>query len=231
MSTRARLSATVCELVKLKCHQKYLESAQMPIQMNDLSVEDMATVAEINNLQEELKYQIPAFKLNLKNELESVVSTISSFRNVINNSDSIYQYQTKEYRDRIILIDQAIRNAFLNNINQLSRLKDECCVLETTVLPENHLLNETIKICPNAAYGNRTGLIKPIENEDNIDVRKFDDFLVANNGHTGGWNDEEHFLFLKLKTKYKENIDQITMSIKHIIEGMLIYGFTILFFV
>lgn len=226
MSNKAKLSATVCELIKLKSHQKYLEAAQLPIQINDLSADDVATITEINNLQEELKNQIPAFKLNLKNELETVTSRVSSFQDIISNSDSINQYQTKEYRDRIVMIDQTIRNAFQSNINQLSRLKHDFCVLETTVLPENHLLNDTIKVCPNVAYGNRTGLMKTIDKEDNVDVRKFDDFLVANHGHTGGWNDEEHFLFLKLKAKYKENIDQIVMCIKQITEGnndLLIY--------
>lgn len=221
MSTKTKLSATaiVCELVKLKSQQKYLESSQLPIHLNELSLEDVGTVTEINNLQEQLKNKLSTFKLNLKNEVETVSSTISSFQNIISNPDNILQYDTKEYRDRIILIDQTFRNILQTNIQQLSRLKDEFCEMETNVLPANYLLNETIKICPNVSNFTRTGLTKPIDKDDNVDIKRFDDFLVASNGHTGGWNDEEHFLFLKLKAKYKENIDQIVMSVKHITGG------------
>lgn len=222
MSTKLNRSATavLCELVKLKSQQKYLESSQLPIHLNGLCLDDMASVTEINNLQEQLHNQIPAFKLNLKNELETVLGTISSFKSIMTNPDDILQYNTKVYRDRIILIDQTFRNIFQNNIKHLSLLKKEFCELETTVLPANYLLNETIKICPNVTNVTRTRLIKPIDKEDNVDVQKFDDFLAANSGHTGGWNDEEHYLFLKIKSKYKENIDQIILSIKHITGSM-----------
>lgn len=232
MSTKTKLSATavVCELIKLKSHQKYLESSQLPIQLHELSVEDMATLAEINHLQEQLNDKIPIFKLNLKNDLETVSSTIASFKSIITNPDNILQYHTNEYRNRIILIDQTFRKILQRNIDQLSQLKEEFCVLETTVLPANYLLNETIKICPSLISLTSKSMLKPIDKDDNVDIKKFDDYLVANNGHTGGWNDEEHFLFLKLKTKYKENIDQIVMSIKHITGGMLNRKLKILFF-
>lgn len=225
MSTKTKLSATalVCELVKLKSQQKYLESTQLPIHLNDdFSPEDYASLTEIINLQEQLKSKIPPFKLSLKDDLDTVSSTISSFKSIITNPDDILQYHTKEYRDRIILIDQTIRNILQTNFEQLSRLKAEFFELETTVLPANYLLNETIKICPNIANVNRMGQMKPIDKDDNIDIKKFDEFLAANNGHTGGWNDEEHFLFLKLKTKYKENIEQIVMSIQHITGGNIL---------
>lgn len=223
MSTKTKLSTTaiVCELVKLKSQQKYLESTQLPIHLNELSLEDVTTLTEINNLQEQLKNRIPTFKLNLTNELEAVSSTISSFKSIITNPDNILQYHTKEYRDRIILIDLSFRKILQSNIEQLKMLKEEFCDLETKVLPGNNLLNETIKICPSLTNLTGKGMLKPIDKDDNVDIKKFDDFLVANNGHTGGWNDEEHFLFLKLKTKYKENIDQIVMSIKHITGGTL----------
>lgn len=223
MSSKAKLTtaAIVSELVKLKSQQKYLELSQLPIHLNELSLEDITTLTEINNLQEQLKNRLPTFKLNLTNELETVSSTITSFKGIITNPDNILQYHTKEYRDRIIVIDQTFRKCLQNNIEQLKKLKEEFCDLETTILPENYLLNETIKICPSLTSLTSKGHLKPIDKDDNVDIKKFDDFLVANNGHTGGWNDEEHFLFLKLKTKYKENIDQITMSIKHITGGML----------
>lgn len=223
MSTKAKLSATavLCELIKLKSQQKYLESTQLPIHLNELNLEDIASLAEINNLQGQLKDKLPIFKLNLKNELEAVLSSISSLQSIVVDPNNILQYDTKEYRDRIVLIDQTFRKILQTNIERLSQLKKEFCELETTVLPANYLLNESTKICPGPSLFNVTskGLLQPIEKDDNIDIKKFDDFLAANNGHTGGWNDEEHFLFLKLKTKYKENIDQIIMSIQHITEG------------
>lgn len=221
MSTKTKISATalLCELVKLKSQQKYLESSQLQIHLNECSSEDYATLTEINNLQEQLQTQILTFKLSLKNDLENVSSKISSFKELIANPNDILLHNTKEYRDHIILIDQTFRNTHQSNIEHLSRLKEEYCDLETNVLPANYLLNETIKICPNIANVSRAGMVRPIDKDDNVDIKKFDDFLVSNNGHTGGWNDEEHFLFLKLKTKYKENIDQIVMSIQHISGG------------
>lgn len=222
MSTKAKLSASaiVCELVKLKSQEKYLESSHLPIHLKELSMDDIASLTEINNLQEELNQNIPIFKLNLKNELEIITSRIKSFKSIIPNADNILQYNTKDYRDRIIFIDQTFRNILQKNIVQLSELKGEFCDLEATILPANYLLNETVKICPSVSNVISNGLVKPIDKDDNVDIKKFDDFLLANNGHTGGWNDEEHFLFLKLKAKYKENIEQIVMSMKHIIGGM-----------
>lgn len=233
MSIKPKLSATalVCELVKLKSQEKYLESSQLPIHLKELTIGDIAELTEINNLQDQLNKNIPTFKLNLKNELETITSTIKSFQSIIPNPDNILQYNTKEYRDRIIFIDQTFRKILQKNIEQLSQLKIEYCELETTVLPTNYLLNETNKICPNLTNVISNGLVKPIDKEDNVDIKKFDDFLVANNGHTGGWNDEEHFLFLKLKTKYKDNIDQIVMSIKHITGGNVENLFTFFVFI
>lgn len=220
MSSKVKSSSTaiVCELAKLKSQQKYLESSQLPIQLRDLSVEDTVALAEINNLRDELHKNILTFKLNLKNELETVKSTIQSFKNIMSNPDYIHMYNTKEYRDRIIFIDQTFRNGLQKNVEHLSLLKGEYCDLESTVLPANYLLNETLKVCP--SFTHCINGLKLIDKEDNVDVKNFYEFLVANNGHSGGWNDEEHFLYLKLKTKYKDNIDQIVMSIKHVTGGM-----------
>ncbi|KAJ6637029.1 Coiled-coil domain-containing protein 112, partial [Pseudolycoriella hygida] len=221
MSTKRKLSATAIfsEFIKLKSQQKYLESTQLLIRSDELSLEDIAILTDINNLQEQLKTQVPIFKLNLKNELETVLATIKSFKDLISNPDNILQYDTKEYRDRIIHIDQTFRNVLQRNFEQISQLKEEFCEMETTVLPATYLLNESSKICPTVANTTSCrGLLKLIDKDDNVDVKKFDDYLLANNGHTGGWNDEEHFLFLKLTAKYKDNVDQIVMSVQHIIE-------------
>lgn len=205
----------VCELVKLKYQQKYLESS--PIHLSELSVEDMVCITEINSLQAQLKDQICEFKENLRNEVDKISSTISSFKNIMTNP---LQYNTKEHRDQLLFIDQTLHSVIETNFKRLNFLKKEFCELETNVVPEYFSLNDTVKMCPNNRVSQMGRIDKRMEKDDIDDIKKFDDFLVLNNnGHTGGWNDEEHFLFLKLKTKYKENIDQIVMSMKHIIGG------------
>lgn len=59
----------------------------------------------------------------------------------------------------------------------------------------------------------------PIDKSDCDDVRRFDRYLKEHSGHTGGWIEEEHLLFIKMKNKHSNNIEQICAAFEAFLIG------------
>ena len=56
-----------------------------------------------------------------------------------------------------------------------------------------------------------------------IDINLSQRFLAQTGGHTGGWDDYDHQLFLKLKSKHKASILLFNVGITTLIEYCLSY--------
>lgn len=235
MESKKRPTATgiLCEFLKLKSQQKYLEAAQLPVfdtkgKYNAgiaTTLDCTATLTEIRDLKSELDTQLPVFKLNCRNDLESVLSRLSSFKSTMLNPTGMHRFNTKEYREEVVAIDQAFRELSVMNVSKLTQLKKEFCAAESNLLlagAQAELLHEGHKVRPIMAFSTmRRITASPIDKSDSEDVRQFDDFVRAHKGHTGGWIEEQHNLFVKLKSKYKENMEQIVAGMQAVISGML----------
>lgn len=210
-------TSIVRELMKLKSQQKYLEGTQVSLTIFDwknLSTEEQLDLREIDNIKNDMDSQFPLYELKIKNSLENVNEIIKTFRNTMLTNESIQKYNTKEYRDKIIDIENIIKSVVMVNLNEIINLKNNHYHLEESLLPINNnvaILLDCKKLSSstiNPFIYKRTIKQSIIEKFDNNDIKEFDKFIKMN-GHCGGWIDEEHNLFIKLKQKYKINLERI----------------------
>lgn len=225
-----KVSATnlMSELIKLKSQQKYLEATQMILKPVSQTATEAAELDTLDCLKIEHELNVAAFTDKLKYDAIHVRDLIEDFRREMLNNDGLCKFNTKQYRERIEDIDQRLRNVAVKNQQELKQLKLEYCNIESEVLPLMHNLDLLQNSSANGNLGKklsaqstlRRAISAPIEKNDSDDVRRFDRFLKEHNGHTGGWIDEEHLLYVKMKNKYKDNLEQICNAFRVYFVGM-----------
>lgn len=223
-----KLSATnfLCELTKLKTQQKYLEATQIPLKSHNCSPTESIELNELETMKTEQEMNWTTFVQKLKYDTSHAKDLLNEFHNEMMNKESLCKFSTKQYRERIQLIDQQLRDVETKNMQRLKQLKLEYCNIESELLPIMNKLDLMQTLQTPSAIGRRASayaakmnvqrrtMSAPIEKNGSDDVRKFDKYLLEHNGHTGGWIDEEHHLFVKLKNKYRTNIEQICSAFK-----------------
>lgn len=237
MMEAKKKTPTLNEFNKLKSQQKYLEATQKLLDFGKKygdSSSDQHLTTELNNIKDQLMSETDTFKNQKFTDVEELVSIIRHFKNTMLNKEGLQQFDTKQYRDQVIYIDQKFREMLHLNKVCLTVLKRQYAEIEARILPADVFLREIKDNNSAFASIHRTSIMrqvatKPAERDDNADVKKFLDYLVANNGHTGGWMEEEHNLFLKLKRKYGDNSEQIFMSFRHIVPGLSDYNYKLSF--
>lgn len=213
------------ELNKLKTQQKYMEATQMilkpvshmPSELNELNeLECLKIEQDLNlvTLEDRLKYD--AFRLR---------DLICDIHCEMLNANGLCKFNAKQYRERIQAIDQHQREFEIKNLKQLNCLKLEYSSIENELQPLMTNLDllqrmpTTIKNKANVINVLRRAQSAPIDKSDCDDVRRFDRYLKEHGGHTGGWIDEEHLFFIKMKNKYNGSIEQICGAFKAFLIG------------
>lgn len=224
--TVKKVSATnlLNELGKLKTQQRYLETTQALLKPVSQTQSEYAELNDIECLKIEQDLNLAAFADKLKYDTLHIRDTIDAFRTEMLHEMGLHRYHTKQYREQIELIDQQLRDADTANCEQVKRLKLEYCDIESELLPlmanldfmEKPIVPTAIgrKASTNVALSMRRVHSAPIDRTDLDDIRQFDRFVVEHHGHTGGWNSEEHALFVKMRNKFKTNIEEICAGLK-----------------
>lgn len=225
-----KVSATnlLSELTKLKSQQKYLEATQVILKPVSQTATEAAELDTLDFMKIEHELNVAAFTDKHKYDAINVRDLMENFRREMLNKDGLCNFNTKQYRERIEDIDQRLRNVAAKNQQQLKQLKLEYCNIESDILPLMHNLDLIQNSSVNENLGRkfsvqstlRRAISVPIEKNDSDDVRRFDRFLKEHNGHTGGWIDEEHLLYVKMKNKFKENLVQICNAFRIYFVGM-----------
>lgn len=225
-----KISATnlLSELTKLKSQQKYLEATQMILKPVSHTATEAAELDTLDFMKIEQDLNVSAFTDKLKYDTAHIRDIIEEFRCEMLNKESLCKFNTKQYRERIEEIDQRLRHLEMKNQQQLKQLKMEYCNIESDILPLMNGLDLLQKTPVNGSIGHklnahstlRRAVSAPIDKTDSEDVRRFDRFLKEHDGHTGGWIEEEHLLYVKMKNKYKDNIDQICNGFRVFYVGM-----------
>lgn len=211
------------ELTKLKTQQKYLEATQVSLKPVSHTPSEASELNGLECLKIEQDLNTASLTDKLKHDAFHLRDLVNDFRCEMLNVESLCKFNTKQYRERIEIIDQQQRELDAKNVNQLKQLKMEYCKIESELLPlmSNLDLLERMPTIKNkiSALNMRRVQSAPIDKTDSDDVRRFDRFLKEHNGHTGGWIQEEHLLFVKLKNKHNNNIEEIFTAFKAFLVG------------
>lgn len=226
--SKEKLSPTIllCRLTQLKAQQKYLDATKPIFDAKhfQLSAEHDA-IANIENTDQKLTNDFQNFCREKTNDIRSLTSVINEFSKTMISLDSVQKYKTNEYRDRAIAIDKHFCNQLQQNNETYLFLQEKYSDIDKElreIVSDPLIASEmTTKICP--AFSIRATVKHstkfPIDRSDNDAVRKFDEFLCAHKGYTGGWTDEEHNIFVKLKLKYKTNMMRIVECMQNLMPG------------
>lgn len=227
--TDKRMSAThvLNELTKLKTQQKYLEATQVTLKPISQNPVELSELNDLECLKIEQDLNTAALVDKLKHDSFRLRDSVQEFRCEMLNEESLCKFNTKQYRERIEMIDRQQRELENKNVEQLKQLKLEYCHIESELQPLMHnldLLEKTSTIRNKiTAHSVHRAQSAPIDKSDCDDVRRFDRFLKEHDGHTGGWIQEEHLLFVKIKNKHKNDIEQICAGFRAVLIGKTIF--------
>lgn len=213
------------ELNKLRTQQKYLEATQMTLKPVSQTPSELNDLNELECLKIEQELNLATLEERLKHDTFRLHDLIRNVHCEMLNDNGLCRFNAKQYRERIQAIDQQQRELEVKNSKQLTGLKVEYSSIETELGPLMANLDllqrtPTIKNKINAISVLRRAQSAPIDKSDCDDVRRFDRYVKEHNGHTGGWIDEEHLFFIKMKNKYNGNIAQIFAAFKTFLIGM-----------
>lgn len=215
------------ELKKLKSQQKYLEAMQKALRPVTHAVDEAVDLNEVEKLKIEHELNWTGFRERVADDIEHAADLVKHFKADMMNEAALAKHPVKEYRERVQEIDCALRHAETKNISELRRAKAEHCEISgalASMYMTNLLINSPLSARgminePIRSDGVRAALSAPVNRSECSDVRHFDKFLNDHKGHTGGWLEEEHRAYIKMKYKYRKNIDQICESLSGLLVG------------
>lgn len=213
------------ELNKLRTQQKYLEATQMTLKPLSQVSSELNDLNELECLKIEQDLNLMTFEDRLKHDTFRLHDLIKHVHSEMLSDNGLCKFNAKQYRERIQAIDQQQRELEAKNSKQLTGLKLELSSIENDLRPLMTNLDllqrtPTIKNKMNAISVLRRAQSAPIDKSDCDDVRCFDRFIKEHHGHTGGWIDEEHLFFIKMKNRYNGNTEQICTAFKTFLIGM-----------
>lgn len=227
-------TSLLCELSRLKSQQNYLENTQ-PSLILEFPEEDAKVekdiLMEIERQKIELEENFKNLKINAKYDSNDIQESLTDFKTNMLTDQSLKSTNVIKYRETVIAIDRKITDRSIELKINLEKLKAEQREIESSMLPCEIILQDIPK--PNfkisqdvkKSFSNKS----VISETDCSEVKIFDKFLLSYGGHTGGWNDEEHCIFLKYKNKYKNNMDRIIACFKDILPSKFL-NFSFVFF-
>lgn len=217
------------ELAKLRAQQKYLETTQATLKPHSQSHCEYAELNEIECMKIEQDLNLGTFANRLKYDTLHIRDTINGFRAEMLHPTALSKFHTKQYREQIELIDQQLRATVSANGAQLKRLKLEYSDTESELVPLMVNLDVLERCAAPAAVGRRpsAGIAlsmrrvhsAPIERADLDDVRRFDRFVVEHDGHAGGWSSEEHAAFVRMRNKFRADVEEMCAGLRALYIG------------
>lgn len=226
----------ICELAKTKSQENYLYGIQskaildLDLDLEDLTGDESETekrlLADIKLHLVEQPVQFNKTKSIARQSLDQLREKIQRLKTM---ADNVQKYEIKEYRECVLDIENTITDLHNNNQLTMGQLKFEHMDIVAAVPEAADLLREEAKFVQKRAPTQPPSIATRIRQRkkqdqtgpqcDYKEIKVFDQFLQSTGGHTGGWNDEQHSIYLGLKAKYKNNLKRIEERFKEILPG------------
>lgn len=233
----------ICELAKTRSQEHYLYGVQskaiLDLDLDLTKYPGVATAAPLHcddvelekGLLSAIALELVEFPEQFSKEKRGVQQGIANLKEKVQRlqlmADNVQKYDIKTYRNCVLDVENTITDLHNKNMLKLAKLKCDHMDLMATLPEPSELLREEAKFtqrrAPQLNVVSRIKRRGPDEDSKNAldykEVRAFDRFLKARGGHTGGWNDEQHSIYLSLRAKYKSNMGRIEEALKEIIPG------------
>lgn len=245
---RLTATGVICELAKTKSQEHFLYGVQSKAILDlDVSLgggggDDDADDAEVERrLLSAIELQLVEYPEQLDKDKRAVRQGIAHLKEKIQRlrimAEDVQKYDIKAYRSCVLDVENTLTDLTDSNQLQLGKLK--CLHMDIVAqLPEpSDLLREETKVIqrrpppikvPQVRKNKGTGQWEEEDHHhqaaktttcDYKEVREFDRFLQLHGGHTGGWHDEQHSIFLSLRAKYRSNLSRIEEAFREILPG------------
>lgn len=114
------------ELIKFRSHQRYLD--------RDLSKIDLlGHASSLNKLKMEQEINLPIYLKNTQDETQQLMHLVADFKERMINTASLFNYNTKKYREEIQTIDSQLKQIDSKNVYELKQSKLEYFQIEESV--------------------------------------------------------------------------------------------------
>lgn len=225
--SNARPSAVITELIKLKSQQKYLDANQVTLNPHKCRTakEDVAQINELENLKTELEINFAAFCRAKERSTGHAVANVKEFIGTALTPAHLEQLNMKQYRSQVLSVDRLLRETSQQTAGELVELRAEFTIMEdklASTMANGILLRQHEQLLSGnwrAACTMRHAISAPIERVDSDEVRQFDRFAAETGGRTGAWGDEAHQLFVKLRTRFRNDVDRICVELGPMLTG------------
>ncbi|XP_046403478.1 coiled-coil domain-containing protein 112-like [Ischnura elegans] len=171
----------------------------------------------VKSLNENLFKEIFAFQETMKakrlkerEENQRIISELcGSVKEIaidVQDSRKLQNIDINKLRARLKNIQERIQSLRTHNELSMKKLKDEELHLKAEVdkfsnAMENYEKPEEIRITP----------VPSLKSQFDSDMRceeivKFENYLTNNGGHFGGWDEEDHLVFVQIRQKYRQKL-------------------------
>ncbi|KAG8227015.1 hypothetical protein J437_LFUL000321 [Ladona fulva] len=187
-------------------HQLILELEKFLSNVNTLKLIDGSWQKEIFIFQESMRSKRAKDRESNWRIASELYKSIKEISFNVNDPRKLRNIDVQELQEKLKIIEQRIRN-FKNQVElNSSKLKDEEKVLTFEIANFERELDKY-----EIVEGLRIPSIpKPIHiktyddlEEESQDIACFDKFLLEHGGHFGGWDEEDHLLYLQYRKKFK----------------------------
>lgn len=234
-SKRPTATALLCELTKLRSQQKYLDAGGYG-GIDTPNATNHQPDVDVRLLRTTLDDAFQRFRRTAHDNLDDCRRQLHEFVRLQQRpaDGSKGPMDMRTVRDEVVRLDRLI--ADLQAGSDVRQLRAEyAAILATTsedaMVSDALLLNEmAVKPWPSSLKSSMTPAYtstatKPLPigcrhasaSSDNRDVRRFLDLLVDRGGHTGGWSDPEHQLYVRAKAKCGSASDDLVASVRTVL--------------
>lgn len=234
---RLTSAGVICGLAKTRNQENYLYAVQSKAFLDI----DLNLIEKVDDTDLEKRF-LAEIKLKLTEDPEQFVrhkqavqQGIYSLREKIQRlylmSDRVQQYDLKTYRSSVLEIENLISDIHNNNQLRIAELKFNYMNIVAELPEPSDLLKEETKFKPSRPAAINARMKKNcVQDEPNSskacdgggnykEVNDFDRFLLSHGGHSGGWIEEQHSIYMGLKAKYRNNRPRIVDAFKGILPG------------
>ncbi|PSN46342.1 hypothetical protein C0J52_15212 [Blattella germanica] len=214
-NNKVNSSSFLADAVKLKLQQECLEKASFAA-IKNIKCSDRDLAQEIISMYKDKESERYEERERLNNVVFSTLNSLKQLKNEIKNEDRLRKLDIDLYRKSLVDLQKRIRTINEESEESLQKLsEDELLLTEEMKCLENKINDWNQPIAPSILKPAVRSVSKSyISNTDNSRQK----FLEDHGGHTGGWSDEDHMLFLRLRNKSKRKLTFLSLLSQHLPE-------------